>query len=215
MLPNDNGRYCNSCAKTVIDFSVMTDEQVQQYIIQHQQEHMCGRFKKTQLHRIVIDLPANILYVRMPLWKKFLVACMIIFAASIFPFETTIAGNAPTGTSFYQGEPIKVNNDKKPRKTKKKKHRKYAYNKLQADDIWLVEGTIAGGFGIFDPPVDYSEMLHPRKQTDIQTQSDQNIKTKLPGPEKKEPVSIPPFYTEFILPAIFVKRKKKDNNTMD
>ena len=33
MLPNPRGRHCNACAKTVVDFSIMSDVEVQQFFI--------------------------------------------------------------------------------------------------------------------------------------------------------------------------------------
>jgi hypothetical protein len=114
MTPNNEGRYCNSCAKTVIDFTLMTDEEVQQFFFDHQHQAICGHFKRSQVHRIVIDLPDNILTVKMPAWMRFLVACLLIFGISMFPFETTIAGKLPSEISSYQGEPMVKKKDTIP-----------------------------------------------------------------------------------------------------
>jgi hypothetical protein len=59
MTPNEQGRFCTNCAKTVVDFSVMNDEAVQQYFISNYEQKICGRFKNIQLQRIVIDFPHN------------------------------------------------------------------------------------------------------------------------------------------------------------
>ena len=60
MQPNEQGRHCNACAKTVVDFTEMTDEAVQNYFITHYEKQICGHFKNTQLQRINITLPQNI-----------------------------------------------------------------------------------------------------------------------------------------------------------
>ena len=92
MSPNQQGRHCTACAKTVVDFTNMTDEEVQYFFINKKEERVCGRFKNGQLHRICIDIPENVLYMQMPLWKKFLVACLVVFSASLFSCDTTING---------------------------------------------------------------------------------------------------------------------------
>ena len=87
MSPNNLGRHCNSCVKTVVDFTNMSDEEVKNFFINKKQEHVCGRFSSKQLHRIQIDLPSNIFQLQMPLWKKFLVASLIVFSTSLFSCE--------------------------------------------------------------------------------------------------------------------------------
>jgi hypothetical protein len=119
MAPENEGRYCNSCAKTVVDFTSMTDEEVQQFFFDHHNQAICGHFKRDQVHRIVIDLPENIFTIKMPAWMRFLVACLLIFGISIFPFETTIAGKLSSEISIYQGEPMIKRQDTVPI-TKKK-----------------------------------------------------------------------------------------------
>ena len=36
MSPKDNGRFCLSCTKTVVDFTSMLPEEIQHYFIQNQ-----------------------------------------------------------------------------------------------------------------------------------------------------------------------------------
>ena len=49
MTPKDQGRFCGSCQKTVVDFSVMTDNELLDYISKSSQ-HVCGRFSNDQLN---------------------------------------------------------------------------------------------------------------------------------------------------------------------
>lgn len=48
MQPNTGGRHCTQCNKTVIDFTVMTEEQVKTYFANAGQR-VCGRFERSQL----------------------------------------------------------------------------------------------------------------------------------------------------------------------
>jgi hypothetical protein len=92
MTPNEQGRHCGMCAKTVIDFTQMTDETIKLFFINKKEEKVCGRFKQEQLHRIKIELPQNILQLRMPLWKRFLTACLLVFSVSLFSCDTNVKG---------------------------------------------------------------------------------------------------------------------------
>ena len=90
MSPAETGRHCSSCAKTVVDFTSMSDEQVKNFFVSKKEERVCGRFKQTQLQQIIIDLPQNIFSIEMPLWKKFLTACLVVFSTTLFSCDTKI-----------------------------------------------------------------------------------------------------------------------------
>ena len=51
MTPGDQGRFCNACAKTVVDFSMMSDLQVLNYFSTVSDEKVCGRALPDQLNR--------------------------------------------------------------------------------------------------------------------------------------------------------------------
>ena len=106
MTSVETGRHCTACAKTVVDFTGMNDEEVQYYFLNKKEEKVCGRFKQVQLERIVIKLPHNILTIKMPLWKKFLAACLIVFSTTLFSCDTNLQGKLAittlTGESILQ-----------------------------------------------------------------------------------------------------------------
>ncbi len=58
MTPTDQGRFCNACAKEVIDFSTMTDIQVLNYFSKITNEKVCGRALPEQLDR-TLSRPAQ------------------------------------------------------------------------------------------------------------------------------------------------------------
>lgn len=72
MTPKDNGRFCSVCCKTVVDFTMMSDEEVFNYW-SSAKEKPCGRFKEDQLNRPIYKGKKN-------LWKWLImsVASMII-----------------------------------------------------------------------------------------------------------------------------------------
>ena len=50
MTPKEQGRFCGSCQKTVVDFSTMTDKEMLDYISKAS-HHVCGRFSNDQLNK--------------------------------------------------------------------------------------------------------------------------------------------------------------------
>ena len=105
----------------MIDFSILTDLEKQQYFTQHWGENICGRFKKKQLDTVIINIPHTTFSRSLPVWQKFLVACLIIFGTAIFPFETILAG-AP-----QQNQQTEKTKSKKPIKKKRAAKTKIKY----------------------------------------------------------------------------------------
>jgi len=54
MTPEAKGRFCGSCAKVVVDFSVMTDNEVLNYLKKNSGS-TCGHFTSDQLDRPIIE----------------------------------------------------------------------------------------------------------------------------------------------------------------
>jgi len=84
MTPNENGRFCASCSKTVIDFSKMLPEEIQHFFIQNRNEKICGRFKKSQLETITIQIPSRVLYSQTHYHKMFLLALFVAMGTTLF-----------------------------------------------------------------------------------------------------------------------------------
>lgn len=53
MTPTQQGRFCNACAKQVIDFSIMGDAEVLNYFSGLKSENVCGRAFSDQLERTI------------------------------------------------------------------------------------------------------------------------------------------------------------------
>lgn len=54
MTPETKGRFCSSCSKTVVDFSVMTDNDVLNFLNKNK-GNLCGHFATDQLQRPIIE----------------------------------------------------------------------------------------------------------------------------------------------------------------
>ena len=84
MTPKENGRFCLSCSKTVVDFTAMLPDEVQHFFIENQNNKVCGRFKKSQLDTITIQIPSRILYTQTHYHKLFLLALFIAMGTTLF-----------------------------------------------------------------------------------------------------------------------------------
>ncbi|UTN05829.1 energy transducer TonB [Flavobacterium bizetiae] len=84
MIPQDNGRFCLNCSKTVIDFSSLLPEEIQHFFIQNQNKRICGRFKNSQLETITIQIPSRVLYAQTSYHKMFLLALFVAMGTTLF-----------------------------------------------------------------------------------------------------------------------------------
>lgn len=51
MKPEEKGRFCESCSKTVVDFSSMSDFSIVSYLESNKHQSVCGRFGQDQLDK--------------------------------------------------------------------------------------------------------------------------------------------------------------------
>ncbi len=49
MSPNEQGKFCSLCDKTVVDFTQMNEQEIKNYFIQKTEERVCGHFKASQV----------------------------------------------------------------------------------------------------------------------------------------------------------------------
>jgi hypothetical protein len=82
MTANDNGRFCGSCSKNVVDFTNMSADEIQVCFQQH--SNVCGRFKNSQLDSLTIQIPSRVLYSQTHYRKVFLLALFIAMGATLF-----------------------------------------------------------------------------------------------------------------------------------
>ncbi len=54
MTPTQQGKFCSACSKQVVDFSLMSDNQILNYL-SHQTGKVCGRFDPEQLERPLVE----------------------------------------------------------------------------------------------------------------------------------------------------------------
>ncbi|WP_178986080.1 energy transducer TonB [Winogradskyella helgolandensis] len=83
MTRNEQGRFCQSCSKSVIDFTQMPQQGIQDYLAINTGEKICGRFKVSQLKQIRIEIPEQVLQQQRSFHKLFLLALLISMGTSL------------------------------------------------------------------------------------------------------------------------------------
>lgn len=84
MTPNEKGKFCNSCSKTVVDFTKKSTEDIQEYLANHQHQRVCGHFYKKQLDSIVIEIPQIALEEQLSFQKLFILVLFIVMGTTLF-----------------------------------------------------------------------------------------------------------------------------------
>lgn len=84
MSPSENGRFCSSCAKNVVDFTTMLPEEIQHYFATKKDNRICGKFRKSQLDAVIIQIPSRVLYSQTKYHKIFLLALFISMGTTLF-----------------------------------------------------------------------------------------------------------------------------------
>ncbi|MCC9071895.1 hypothetical protein LNQ49_09915 [Flavobacterium sp. F-65] len=118
MTPKDNGRFCSSCTKTVVDFTKMLPNEIQHFFAANQNKSVCGRFKNSQLDTTTIQIPSLVLYSQTHYHKMFLLALFIAMGTTLFSCQdkngdkkkinkVEIVGNSSTQEKIMVGK-IKV-----------------------------------------------------------------------------------------------------------
>jgi hypothetical protein len=121
MTPDEQGRFCGSCQKTVVDFSAMSDKELLDYITNVSGYTACGRFSNDQLNRTIITAENRRRFSWAYVWNILLATFMITEAnaqvcppkrkalvPSIIKRPDTL--NAAISTIGYKAETFNVDN---------------------------------------------------------------------------------------------------------
>ncbi|SEC40389.1 hypothetical protein SAMN04489761_2899 [Tenacibaculum sp. MAR_2009_124] len=88
MTPNEKGRFCSSCAKTVVDFTQFSEAEVKEYLIENSTQKVCGHFYKKQLHSVVIQIPESSLSHKHSFRNLFVLAMVLSMGTILFSCKT-------------------------------------------------------------------------------------------------------------------------------
>lgn len=84
MTPNEKGRFCSSCSKTVIDFTTMNIDKIQNILHENRNSSICGHIRQDQLDTINLYVPTQLLERNQSFHKLFLLVLLIVMGTSLF-----------------------------------------------------------------------------------------------------------------------------------
>ncbi|MGZ3866970.1 MAG: T9SS type A sorting domain-containing protein [Bacteroidia bacterium] len=112
MTPNQQGAFCHSCAKDVVDFSKKSLEEIKNFFSKPQSGRVCGRFEEKQLQELSVeDFVARFTYWNFS--KKF--AAIFFMAFGLLMFAGNEAEAQYTSRYMMKGE-VAVVEDKAVKK---------------------------------------------------------------------------------------------------
>ncbi|TND09394.1 MAG: hypothetical protein FD123_1356 [Bacteroidetes bacterium] len=87
MTPNEQGSFCKSCCKTVVDFTAKTTGEIKSFFENIGSKKVCGRFNSDQLQPV----PVRAANTRQRL-SRFVYALYLVFGAFLFTSCSSIKG---------------------------------------------------------------------------------------------------------------------------
>jgi len=84
MTKNEKGRFCQSCSKTVVDFTEMNTDEIQDYIHNNKSQRICGHIKQSQLNTINLRIPETVFSQNLSFQKLFLLTLLIVMGTNLF-----------------------------------------------------------------------------------------------------------------------------------
>lgn len=105
MTPTERGRFCAMCTKEVVDFTGMSDAEINQHLEQAK-DNVCGRFVKNQLNRNLVLSPNQVVEPQFVYFHKWIAASLMLGAFNflraqniepqVTQVEQTIPENPPS-----------------------------------------------------------------------------------------------------------------------
>lgn len=84
MTTNEKGRFCGSCAKTVVDFTQKSAKEVQDFFIKNKGKRVCGHFRRKQLDSIVLQIPEATFTQKLSFQKLFILTLLLVMGTTLF-----------------------------------------------------------------------------------------------------------------------------------
>ncbi|MCO6147247.1 hypothetical protein [Flavobacterium sp. NRK1] len=85
MTPDEQGRFCSLCSKTVVDFTEMNNDEIIIYLRANRNTKICGRFSNEQLQeKNSVSIPKKVLYSQTKFINVFLLALLVTMGSILF-----------------------------------------------------------------------------------------------------------------------------------
>ncbi len=88
MTPNNKGKFCDVCTKTVIDFTNKSSVEIQNILFENKGKRVCGHFYKSQLETINIEIPNYIFKKQYSQVRIFALALLLAMGTTLMSCKT-------------------------------------------------------------------------------------------------------------------------------
>lgn len=88
MTPKEKGRFCSSCAKTVVDFTEKSKKEIQDFFNTNKNKKVCGHFNRKQLDSIVIQIPESVFTINLSHEQLFIILLFFVMGTTLFSCKT-------------------------------------------------------------------------------------------------------------------------------
>ncbi|HMU44889.1 MAG TPA: hypothetical protein PKC72_00915 [Chitinophagaceae bacterium] len=203
-------RHCHLCNKEVIDFSILTNDQIKDFFLKNTGQSTCGRFRKNQIERISIQLPSGFFKKKIPAWQKYLAVFLICFGSHLYSLDISVDSKLP---SLYAQT---KNSSQKSKKRKKKLRNK---KNIRTDEIAILPIDLKDfimGLTIIIPEnpaisiIPVCQSQNDSTEASVNNLSDYSASLTVPKDDKKRKKKENPFQKmEFIIPATLRIRSPK------
>lgn len=83
MTPNQKGKFCDLCEKTVVDFTDKSEIVIQDFLNQNKDKKICGHFYKQQLTTVNIEIPTIIFQKQYSYTRTFALALLVTMGTAL------------------------------------------------------------------------------------------------------------------------------------
>jgi hypothetical protein len=113
MAPNEQGRHCLQCCKTVVDFTSKEPEEIMGYLKEHSSQNVCGRFMPAQLNTPIAteEITIHIFNSSLSYCKKIAAFILITFGIVVSTSNKSFSQTIKTPTTQTTGAPDSINHD--------------------------------------------------------------------------------------------------------
>ncbi|WP_300599559.1 hypothetical protein [Niabella sp.] len=108
MQPEEKGRFCNACCKTVTDFTGMSPEAIGTYLKNYRSQQICGRFMASQLtpETTLLSLTRSIWQSAMNYTRKLAAVFLLFLAFSQDSQAQTVKKNTGNNSTTVVQQPL-------------------------------------------------------------------------------------------------------------
>ncbi len=94
MTPDEKGRFCSLCAKSVVDFTAMPRADVEEYLLANSDKKVCARFNNSQIDNapVTLRIPRQALYRQTSFRNIFLLALIVSMGTTLFSCQRRTIG---------------------------------------------------------------------------------------------------------------------------